>query len=302
MPTDLVPGDRPAGTALLELSQRLLQSGMADAALRAAEQALALMPGESAAQDVVGRLREGRAADAATATIIAQDNEVLIPAAQRTSESAPRFVVPIPIDAIGQAELFEAATEELDGVGVDAELRNFLDAMLEPGDAFLDCDPGFGFSILAAATRHPGAVTVIARSADDDHAEFLEHALATNAIGTAAIERPVHGVPVTLDALAAHRLLQRSARFIGYLGQADDVESVLTGASIVLQDSRMAALAWAVTDDRTTASTTQALGRAGFAHFVIAADENGAVLVPADGMRGNRLIISVPARRIGEAT
>jgi hypothetical protein len=292
------PADRPTADALQEIAARLIQSAMPGVAERTIRLiADTGVDGERAAERAA-TIAAGRAADATMPQFERYREDVLVPSAIRRGDHAPRFFLAIPRDAIGQAELFEAAIAEIDGTGVDAELRNFLDAILEPGDAFIDADPGFGFSMLTASSATTGTVSVVTRSADQDHATFLLHNAEVNRVGAqCTVIPPERGVPATLDAMSSHPAIGSAARWIAYLGQASDLQTVLAGGRQTMRDPRLGAVAWTTAGDRASAVAQSSLDAMGFEHFAIARDADGPVLVPAARARGFTLMVSIPTAR-----
>jgi len=76
--------------------------------------------------------------------------------AQRREDGAPRFHIP----AQPSHAAWRDAVEQEQSAGVVAELRLFLDAQLEAGDALVDVAPGFGFVALSAVTAPMGLPSV----------------------------------------------------------------------------------------------------------------------------------------------
>ncbi len=297
-----VQSDRPTETALQEIAGRLIHSAMPGTAERTIRLITPDGPDGERAAEVSAAIAAGRAADAALPHFERYAQDVLIPSAIRRTDHSPRFFLAIPRDAIGQAELFDAAVAEIDGTGVDAELRNFLDAILQPGDAFIDADPGFGFSMLTAASATTGTVSVMTRSADQDHASFLVHNAEVNRISAqCTVLPPERGMPATLDTMTSHPAIAGATRWIAYLGHAADLQTVLAAGRATLRDPRLGAVAWTTAGDRNSAVAQSSLDAMGFEHFAIARDADGPVLVPASRARGFTLMVSIPtARTVGD--
>ena len=76
--------------------------------------------------------------------------------AQRREDGAPRFHIP----AQPSHAAWRDTVEQEQSAGVVAELRLFLDAQLEAGDALVDVAPGFGFVSLSAVTAPTGLPSV----------------------------------------------------------------------------------------------------------------------------------------------
>jgi FkbM family methyltransferase len=86
----------------------------------------------------------------------------LLPSVQKKADGTPRFHLSLPpgyADDPGMEILFRLETQR---AGYEFPTRAFLDAHLEPDDVFIDVGAHLGIYSLGAATRHLGAVTVIA--------------------------------------------------------------------------------------------------------------------------------------------
>lgn len=289
-----MPQDRPTSDALLQIADDCFSQGY----VALAEHLATLAGAEGAPADQVEALRrrsaEARAVDAAAERQGMRHDEFVIPSIERQPDGTPFFLLPIPTGAAGQAEVMQVVAQEVQGDGVDAELRVFLGTMIEPGDAFIDCDPGFGFSALSAASRYPGEVTLVTRAADDDHTAFIRRALEFNNFRSAVVEPPINGNVQSLGALFRHASVQRAQRVIVYAGQADDLDALLPDLDMLVKDPRVAAIAWSIGADAITNAMADRIEAMGASHFVIASDSEGAVLVPQSELEGATLIISVP--------
>lgn len=282
-----------------EVAGMLQRSGMPGLAARAIAGMTA--PGASASSlATAARLADGIAggiaADAAGIAFVASPGDVVIPSAQRHADGAPRFLLAIPADTLLPGELLDAVREELDA-GTEVELRALLDALLEPGDVFLDADPGFGFAVLTAATvRHRGA-GVVTRAADAAHATYLEGNLARNGLAkAAAVMAPGFAGPATLDQMARHPLVAGARRLVVHVGHARDLHETEMAGGALWSDPRLAAVA--VTTSGVDGAATGWLARRGLEVFAVAQDADGTVLVPAASQPGAALLVGI-GREIG---
>ena len=295
-----LPTDRPTPDALLQIADDCFAQGF----VALAEHLATLADAHGAPADAVAtarrRISEARAVDAAAVRQGMRQDEFVIPSIERQADGAPSFLLPIPASAAGQAEVMQVVAQEVQGEGVDAELRVFLGAMIEPGDALIDCDPGFGFGILSAATRPPGRVTIVSRAADDEHAGFLRRAFAANGLYDVAIDAPVDGRPQSLDTLLQNRLLATAGRLMIHAGQADDMDTLLPELQRAIRSPRVTAIIWSIGSDDATGRIASELAALGTQHFAIAADADGALLVPQDAVSGATIIISLTAAALSE--
>lgn len=292
--------DRPTPDALLQIADDCFSQGFVALAEHLAT--LADAQGAPAGQVEVVRRRsaEARAVDAAAVRQGLRHDEFVIPSIERQPDGTPAFLLPIPALAAGQAEVMQVVAQEVQGEGVDAELRVFLGAMIEPGDALVDCDPGFGFGILCAATRHPGRVTIVSRGADDEHAGFLRRAFAANGLYDVAIDAPVGGDLPSLDMMLQNRLLAASTRLLIHAGQADDMDALLPALQRAIRSPRVTAVIWSIGSDDATQRIASELSALGTQHFAIATDADGALLVPQDAVSGATIIISLTTAALSE--
>ncbi len=292
--------DRPTPDALLQIADECFSQGF----VALAEHLATLAGSQGAPADHVEAVRrrsaEARAVDAAAVRQGLRHDEFLIPSIERQPDGTPSFLLPIPASAAGQAEVMQVVAQEVQGDGVDAELRVFLGAMIEPGDAVIDCDPGFGFGILSAATRYPGRVSIVSRAADDEHAGFLRRAFAANGLYDVAIDAPVDGGPQSLGVMLQNPLLAAAHRVLIHAGQADDVEALLPELQQSVRHPRVAAIVWSIGSDDTTLRVASALAALGTQHFVVAADADGTLLVPQHAMPGATIIVSLTAAALSE--
>jgi hypothetical protein len=295
-----MPQDLPTADALLRIADDCFAQGF----VALAEHLATLADAHGAPADHIEAVRrrsaEARAVDAAAVRQGMRHDEFVIPSIERQADGTPSFLLPIPASTAGQAEVMQVVAQEVQGEGVDAELRVFLGAMIEPGDAVIDCDPGFGFGILSAATRHPGRVTIVSRAADDEHAGFLRRAFAANGLYDVAIDAPVESGPQSLGVMLQNPLLAAAHRVLIHAGQADDVEALLPELQQSVCHPRVAAIVWSIGSDDTTLRVASALAALGTQHFVVAVDADGTLLVPQHAMPGATIIVSLTAAALSE--
>lgn len=301
---DVAPDSTPDTAADLSIPEALLEVGMAflDAGMvRSADRLFAMAADAGADAQLTAAGRRTTLQLSATDDAIAQrmpSGTVMLPSVERGEDGSPRFLLPLLANVVGQSEVLQVINAELTGDGVDPELRNFLDAFLEEGDVLVDCDPGFGFPSLSASTRPDVAVGVIARAADDDHAAFLQRAFGVNDARAADVALPKEGIVQSLTSLLALRAVAQAARIVIYAGTADDLVEVQDELVTAMQDRRVAAIAWSVGADGSTRDVRHVLASSGGAHFVVAVDAEGVLLVPEDQMEGSSLIITIPAHSL----
>lgn len=295
---EMTADDIDRGDAVAEIATLLQHNGMPGMAARAIASVGPhdVTPTLTA---VAQAIADGVAADAAGLSADAPADAVLIPSAQRRASGAPRFLLAVPCAAMGQGDLQTALREEL-GPGTEIELRAFLDAILSPGDAYLDADPGFGFAPLTAATHEAGDVAVVTRGADADHVRFLSGNFARNGAAASAVAlAPDAAGPASVDAMAAHPLATRARRLVVHVGQARDLPVVAVGGPSVWGDPRLAAVAMTGADRDPAARTW--LARRGLELFAVAQDAGGTVLVPAEAMPEATLLVGLSAAAVAGA-
>jgi len=91
-----------------------------------------------------------------------QNGQFLLPSVQKKADGTPRFFLSLPPGYESDPGLEILARLETQRAGFEYPTRAFFDAHLEPGDIFFDVGAHIGLYSLGAATRHPGAVTVLA--------------------------------------------------------------------------------------------------------------------------------------------
>jgi len=257
------------------------------------------------------------AAGNAPATIelgLAPDGTALLPTAFRDRDGRPRFHLPLPRAFEGDPAVQVMARHELVWGGFEHPLRAFLDAHLAPGDLLVDIGAHWGLIALHAATRHRGAVRVLAVEPHPDNLAVLRRAVAENGVAdtvdivAAAIAdapgdgalatdtsmghrlSPAGTMPVTLTTVDA-LLAARPALSQGRVFLKIDVEGaegrVLSGARRLLASGRVAALVWeqgrAFRGGAGLAAAQDIvafLARHGFTCHVLPRDDIGGALLP----------------------
>ncbi|MGE0256615.1 MAG: FkbM family methyltransferase [Alphaproteobacteria bacterium] len=244
---------------------------------------------------------------------VAADGTALLPAAFRDRAGRPRFHLPLARAFEGDPAIQVMARHELAWGGFEHPLRAFLDAHLAPGDTLIDVGAHWGLIALHAATRHRGAVRVLAVEPHPDNLAALRRAVAENGldgsiavVAAAAAEAGGDGA-LALDSTMAHRLSPRGslpvrvttldalaaehATGTGRVFLKIDVEGaegrVLSGARRLLASGRVAAVVWEQGrafgggDGRAAARDIVAfLARHGFTCHVLPRDDIGGALLP----------------------
>lgn len=100
------------------------------------------------------------------------DAVVQVPSVQCAEGELPRFRVPVPADDPHLQAVQEAEREG----AIDPEVRTFLEAQLQNGDVYLDCDPGYGFAAMTAATAPEAVLAVLVGGLSPDRLQALQDA------------------------------------------------------------------------------------------------------------------------------
>jgi hypothetical protein len=292
--------DMPTPDALVQVAIAFLDAGLVQSSAQIFS--LAANAGADPEMTTAGRQRALgiSATDTAVADRVAGRSVIMLPSADRGDDGAPRFFIPLLAEVAGQPEVMQVINDELNGDGVDAELRNFLGAFLELNDVFIDCDPAFGFASLSAATSPDLSVRVIARAADHDHTTFLRHAFLTNGANAADVEGPNAGQPQSLGSLLSHRAALHASRIVIHAGTADDLGEMESELNAIMRDPRLAAVAWTIGSDDATREIAARFEAVGGSHFVVASDAKGVLLVPEGQVEGGSLIITIPAHALAD--
>ncbi len=90
----------------------------------------------------------------------------------------------MPRAALKDAGVGFLVQKEVQQGGFEFPSRRFFDLHLEPGDLFVDIGAHWGIFTLQAATRHPGAVKVLAIEPHPVNVEQLRHAVTLNGLGS----------------------------------------------------------------------------------------------------------------------
>ena len=213
-----------------------------------------------------------------------------IPSVSTDTDGTPRFFV-VSADARALAEALEV---EYGPAGVDTELRLFLGEALAAGDCFVDAAPGFGFACLTAATMGL-PVGVLALAEQDGTASGIAASAAisgcADSMEVAALQ-PLDGLPLPV--------LSQTAYLIVHAGSASNVADLLAGARQTTRSGLIGAVAWSRREgDVDTAAAV--LSVLGFQHFVLAEDDAGMQLVPAEATTAGGLVLSLSSEFMDRA-
>jgi hypothetical protein len=218
---------------------------------------------------------------------------VPVPSAQRRADGAPRFVLLVDEARLATPEGASRFVSELNGSGVDAELRHYLDAALDDENGFIDWTPGEGYAVLAASTA-PKTPAVVVACATASHRVGLQRSL--------ALAEAEHRVTVrqaetaSLDAIAA----DVSAPMLHVrAGTAADVPALMATGRDAVHAGRIASVLWSVPPATGLSGTAEqvaatVLSVLGFAHFTVVAGPDGAELALFEGApSGQTLVVSL---------
>ncbi len=198
----------------------------------------------------------------------------MIPSAQIDAQGAPRFLIPVPSDHPHRALL-----EELEGAGgVHAEVRIFLDAQLETGDALLDLDPSLGFVALSAATSPNGTPAVFVAGLSIDAVQQLQDAAADAGGWLEEIDtEQVDDLCPSIDA----RLEAEGRVFVH--ATTEQVVWLSTALRPLFDAGRVVAVCISdATDDRNWPETAALLAACGLVPHTIADQDGDIVLMPVE--------------------
>ena len=263
----------------------LFETGFVEAAIALAEQS-----GGDVLLAAAHEWRQTQSSDAALAAMIRQGAGALVPSVSLRSDGAPRFVVQI-ADVAAAAN---AIVREHGEHGTDAELRLFLDEVLQDGDRFVDAAPGAGFAALSAASGQAVASVVV---------------LCINGVTCRAIEESARWSESS-DSIVVHEGSELAGiglapavaggTTIIHAGSAAAVAPLLSGVRHALERGEIGAVAWRCgrademgRDAESLQVAAAVLGVFGFQHFALADGADGAELVPADAMASNEMIFSL---------
>ncbi len=220
---------------------------------------------------------------AALAAAIAADGYAVIPSSQVNDVGEPRFVV-----TGSDADALASALEMEERVGVNAELRNFLDDALAAGDVFVDLAPGLGFAALAAATA-PSAPRVLVLHGQPGIREAIRRSAARNGIG----HRVDVAEPQPLDARSFD--LSAQAFLVVHAGSAAQVAHVVVGVAETIRLDDVGVIAWSrsSSDDGDMRVATAVLEALGFSQFALTDGDESYELVPANAIHGADMTFSL---------
>lgn len=150
---------------------------------------------------------------------------VRIESAFRLADGQPRFFMTIGAGFLEDPGVRALARGEIREGGYEYPARAFLDAHLEAGDLFIDVGAHWGIFSLHAATRHRGAVKVVAIEPHPGNVAPLLRAVSANGLGgdieivTAAAGARAGTAPLVFNSTMGHSLhgfgLPAGARRLG---------------------------------------------------------------------------------------
>lgn len=139
------------------------------------------------------------------------NGHVLLASALHDASGQPRFHVPIPDDLTADIAVVTMMSHE-SGNGFERPFRDFFDALLKPGDVFVDVGAHFGMFALSAATCPAGGVDVLAFEPAPDNVRVLKGAVVHNkledrveVVAAALSDRPGQA-PLVLNTTMGHSL------------------------------------------------------------------------------------------------
>ncbi|HEX7241539.1 MAG TPA: tetratricopeptide repeat protein, partial [Longimicrobiaceae bacterium] len=233
-----------------------------------------------------------------------------LPSAQRRPDGTPRFTLEVPFAALADDAGFARYGAELAGGGVDADLRELLDAQLRDGDSWVDVGAGWGFAALGAATAPGRSVRALALVDDPADLAVLRSGVAgavlTGSLEAARVERLADvPVDVLLDGAPAER---RGDVFLR-VAVPGALPAVLAGAAGVVASGRLAMVAWtrhpaSAGEGAALADTVvrEGLSAFGYAHFALARDGEGAMLLPLEAAPDAERVVSLSAGYLARET
>ena len=208
------------------------------------------------------------------------DEQILLQSVFKDANGQPRFALPIPRGSWKDIAIKFLIERESRFGGYEYPTRAFFDAHLEPGDLFIDVGAHWGVMALSAATRHPGAIKVLAIEAHPGNVTQLITAIAHNKLrdsidviaaaagdapGTAPLVPnstmghslhdlglkglPQSGIPIsvpiaTIDSLLDERPALQGRRSFLKIDVEGFEPQVVAGARRLLDSGTVAALIW----------------------------------------------------------
>jgi hypothetical protein len=290
-----IPADPHARNGLEAAALTLLARGMAATAEQLCEQ-LAADGGPDARmwQARAQLARETWRADALMRDVVAP-GFVPIPSALRNPDGSPRFVLQVAASHLGTPDGVNHFTTEIDGGGVSAELRHFLDQSLVGDAVFIDWAGGEGYAAMSALTTPAANGRVIVRTTGDLRAGIERSAAQAEAADRLTI------VDAADDAQTLDGIIDGLAAPVVHVhaGSADEVPALMAGARASVHAGRVASVCWQVPADGAAMGIAEqvagsVLSVLGFQHFVVVEGREGPELGVFDGtLRGQSLVVSL---------
>lgn len=296
----------PSGDAQLGLEAAAL-SLFANGHVGAAEPLftqLASAPGAAPEWAARARLaRETLRADAAVRAAVS-DGFVPVPSAERAEDGTPRFVMQLDPAWVGSKAGVQRFRAELQGAGVEGELRTFLGEVLDDGAAYVDWDPVDGIVAMSALTVPGFGGAVAARLGGTAAAALRRSAEQAGAAARLSL----------VDPADEHATLDETVGMLGgamvhvHAGSAEAVPTLVASGMPSIQSGRIASFAWRVSAEATSLSaaertTATVLSVLGFQHFAVLHDGAEVVLQPIDDqLAGQALVVSLSPAYLRKST
>lgn len=218
---------------------------------------------------------------------------VHVPSLQRTDDGCPRFQLPMAADD----PLLKVVQEAEEGGGVEADLRIFLEAQLQTGDVYLECDPGYGFAPLTAATLPQAVPAVLVGGVAPDRLQRWQDAAAE--VGGWLDGVPLDDPARVRDAVDAR--LEADGQVVARTSVAG-FPWLMPCLVAIASSGRL--LAVALSDAAAAPSWTETVAQLdvlGLAPCAVRERQGEAILVPLNAAPADGLIIAVSASCLPEA-
>jgi len=160
------------------------------------------------------------------------DSEIEFPSAATTADGTPRFRMSMPsslvVRDLGAAHLFY---HEVAGRGYEFALRRLLDLLLRSDDVFIDVGAHWGVHSLAAATRLPNEVSVVALEANPENSRRLSTWVERN-----GLEQEIEVIPKAVGDRVGIAHMRPNGSSMGHQIAPDGVEVDMTTLDQILAD------------------------------------------------------------------